>query len=468
MTHARQVAIALALITALKMVLASQIELTSLEAYYWLYGRHPALGYFDHPALVGWMTWLSTALFGSTTLGVRLLPIAGGTLGAWLTFLAARKLYDENTGRLAALLVALVPMTFMNSTQATPDAPLILFWSATLWALAHALSGGTRWWYAAGAFLGAAMLSKYNGVFLAVGTAGFAAFSPEHRGWLKRKEPYLAVLVALALFSPTLLWNAQNGWRSFAYQGVDRFAEHAFKAKYLVEFPGTQLALVTPIVCLWAWGAGLRTLVRWRASLWQDRLGASLALPLLLFIVALVSIRSVRGHWTAPAYTAAFVLAAAVVVRGGVWGRRLHAVTLALCALAWLAAPVVFALTPAEQRAPWAALAAEVRARRPDFVVARDYHDAAQMGWHLRPVESVDFSAIGRGGKAFPDWWQPAVHVGQRAVVVFPAKDYPNEMEALRRDFERVGEPETVAITRFGGRQETFVLVVAEGYRRRP
>ena len=38
------------------------------ETYYWLWGQHPALSYFDHPPLVGWTEGLFSVL-GWTTLG---------------------------------------------------------------------------------------------------------------------------------------------------------------------------------------------------------------------------------------------------------------------------------------------------------------------------------------------------------------------------------------------------------------
>jgi 4-amino-4-deoxy-L-arabinose transferase-like glycosyltransferase len=466
---ALQVLAAIAAVTAVKMLASAQVELTSLEAYYWLYGRHPAAGYFDHPAMIGWMVWLSTSLFGDSALGVRMVPLLGGSLGVWLTWLAGRRLYGDGAGRLAALLVAVVPMTFAYGAEATPDAPLLLFWSATMWALAHALSGGRpAWWLAAGVFLGGAMLSKYPGVFLAVGTLGFLLASPDHRGWLKRKEPYLAAIVALAVFSPTLGWNAQNGWQSLRYQGVGRFEESGgFKAKYLHQFPVSQLLYVTPIVCLWTWWAGLKVLARWRGSSWQDRLAASLGMPLLLFFLSLIFVRSVRGHWTAPAYAAALVLCAAAVERGGAWGRRLQWGSVAAVGAGLLLMPAVLMFVPREQMSPWAQLAAEVRKRKPGFVVGRDYHDAAQMAYHLRPVEGVDFTAVGRGGKSFPAWWRAERHAGRRAVLVYSPGDWPDAIDLVRQRFDRVGEPERVEVTRFGGRKEAFLLVTAEGYRAR-
>ena len=60
----------------------------------------------------------------------------------------------------------------------------------------------------------------------------------------------MAVAVALAAFAPTLIWNARNGWQSFAYQGVSRFKESSFEASQLYKFPISQLLLLTPAVCV--------------------------------------------------------------------------------------------------------------------------------------------------------------------------------------------------------------------------
>ena len=196
------------------MVLTAQLELTSVESYLWVCAQRPAAGYYDYPGMIAWMGRLSTTLFGHSPLGVRAVTIAGGAAMIGFVFLAARRLYDERVGRLAAFLAALVPDFFAFAAEATPDAPCLLFWSATVWALAHALSGDSpRWWLAAGLFLGLAMDSKYHAVFLGFGVFGFLLLSPDHRGWLRRKEPWLGVAVALLAFSPTILWNARNGWR---------------------------------------------------------------------------------------------------------------------------------------------------------------------------------------------------------------------------------------------------------------
>src|SRR5436190_13165731 len=155
MTPSRQVLALIAFVTLIRALLSAQLELTSVESYLWVCARRPSLGYYDYPGMIAWMGWLSTTLFGSSALGLRAVTILGSGGMIWLTFLAGRRLYDEQVGRLAASLVALVPIQFVFSAEATPDAPCLLFWAATAWALSHALSGGSPWWWIpAGLFLG--------------------------------------------------------------------------------------------------------------------------------------------------------------------------------------------------------------------------------------------------------------------------------------------------------------------------
>lgn len=468
----RQVLAVIALVTAARAILTAQVELTSVESYLWLCAQRPALGYFDYPGMIAWMAWLSTSIFGHSPLGVRAVTIAGGALMIWFVYLAARRLYDEKVGRLAALMAALVPDFFMYAATATPDAPCLLFWSATVWALAHALSGDSpRWWYLAGLFLGLAMDSKYHAVFLGFGAFGFLVLSPDQRGWLKRKEPWLAVLVALLAFSPTLIWNARNDWQSFGYQGVDRFRESGFRPRELWEYPVSQLLLLTPLIALWAWGAGFRTLAAWRASDWRDRFLAALGMPVLIFFFLVIFSRPVRGHWPVPGYVTALMLSAAVVMRGGDWGRRLHHGSLAVIAAACVLGPIALPfVVPREQRSGWGFLAAEVAKRNPDFVVCNEYHLASQMAYLLRPTEAWETTPLGRPTKNFPHWWEPGRYLGRNAVIVVESRKSGEVRPGAEASFERLGPVEKVTVPRsevFGkqGKKTEYDIFAAWNYR---
>lgn len=464
-----QVAAMIAAATLVKVAVSLELELTSAECYLWMCAQHPALGYYDYPALVAWMIRLSTALFGDGVLAVRLFTILSGAIMTAFVFLAARRLYEERTARLAAFLAGLAPLPFAYGAEALCDSPMLLFWAAALWALAHAFSGGSpAWWYGAGAFLGLSMMGKYHGVFIGVGVLAFLVFSPDHRSWLRRKEPYLAALLALAVFSPTIVWNAQHDWESIRYQGVGRFGERSVDLRELWKFPYSQLTLLTPAIALWAWGSGFRVLRRWRGSPWQDRFAASMSMSVLLFFLGVTLVRGSRGHWAVPGYLAAFILAAETIRRGGPWGRWLNWGSIGILGAAYVLLPLFLAFVPREQLTGWTQLAAAVRTLKPDFVVAREYHHASQMGYLLRPTPCVELTAVGRPSKSFPHWWRGEEHAGRDAVIVFDRKHGMDDLALFQRCFDRLDPPVEVSAPRFAGTPEVFLLIVARGYRPPP
>ena len=81
-------------------------------------------------------------------------------------------------------------------------------------------------WLSAGAMLGLTLLSKYTAVFLGLGVLIFLVVTRDRRRWLRRLDPYLAVVVALICFTPVLLWNAQHRWISLRWQGGRGTAYH--------------------------------------------------------------------------------------------------------------------------------------------------------------------------------------------------------------------------------------------------
>ncbi len=458
----RRTAQVIAAAAALKVLLSLLLEMSSVESYLWICAQRPALGYFDYPGMAPWLIALSTSLAGDSLLGVRLLTIACGAGTAWMIALAGRRLYGERVGGAAGALAAVLPLFFVHGSIASPDAPLFFFWSASFWALAVVFGGGPRgYWLLAGLFAGLAMESKYQAVFLPAGVLAFLAGSPDHRGWLARRDPYLAALVALAAFAPAVAWNAAHGWESFLYQGVSRFGERGFRAGELVDFPLSQLAWLTPAPALLGWIAGARILGRWRTSAWPDRLCVALGLPLLLFMAAVVFLRPVRAHWAAPAYAALVVLAAA---KAQGWNRKLLASTAWAAAAAWVILVGGLAFVPRERVTGWSRLAEEVAKRRPDFVIGREYHLASQLGYHLRPLPAVEYTALGRPSKAFPHWWEAERFRGKTAVVVTDPKHAAEERAWMAARFERLGPEELVEIPRFRG-VERYLLITAVGYR---
>jgi hypothetical protein len=318
----------IAAFTLLRLLLAASTPLLPQEAYYWSWSRHPALSYFDHPPLASWMIALSTAVFGSTVFGIKTAAVAW-SLGwnlLWLRLI--QDMYDDR--RLAFWSILALNLTLVYEAYAigpTPDGPLLFGWVGTVWAVWRAgASGQARWWLLAGVFAGLGLLGKYSAVLLLPVVLLYLATSPTQRHWLRRPWPYLAVLIAAAMFVPVLLWNAEHQWASFAFQGSKRVGQMAaFKPRFFIVLLATQLLLVTP----WLFGLSLTAL--WRAAreaiagAASDRtrlLLFSAAVPLLLFTA--VSFRShVKLNWLAPAYWSLIILGTHHWLQRGASLRRL-------------------------------------------------------------------------------------------------------------------------------------------------
>ena len=308
-------AIALGLLTLLRLVVAVFIPTSPDEAYYWLWAQAPAAGYYDHPFMVAAWVHIGTTMFGNTAFGIRFLGPISTAIGSWLVFDAARRL-GIGRGYGAAILLNATLLFGAGSVLMTPDTPLLFFWIATLWATARIVAGGSGWWWiVTGIAAGLALDSKYTAALLLAGIGLWALLTPLGRRWLFRDlRPWAALVIALALFLPVILWNAHHGWVSFAKQGGRTADFHPARAlQFLGELIGGQLGLATPIIFI------LCVIGLWRATaiaLRRREAGSSLlvalgVLPALVFIQHALGDR-VQGNWPEIIYPAAVIAAAAL------------------------------------------------------------------------------------------------------------------------------------------------------------
>jgi dolichol-phosphate mannosyltransferase len=229
----------------LRLMYSGQVELLPEETYYWNYSRHLDFGYLDHPPMVSWLISAGTAVFGNTEFGVRIGALASGAIASWFMYRLTRNLFGEPAGLAALALMQALPFFFLSGLLMTPDAPLTAAWAGTLYFVERALLADRRgaWWWA-GVCLGLGLLSKYTMGLLALATFTFMLLDARSRLWLRRFEPYGAALLACAIFSPVLVWNAQNEWTSFVFQTSRRLAERPrFQFHKLL---GSWILLLTP------------------------------------------------------------------------------------------------------------------------------------------------------------------------------------------------------------------------------
>jgi 4-amino-4-deoxy-L-arabinose transferase-like glycosyltransferase len=318
----RNTALTISGLVVLRLIAAAWTPLTFDEAYYWMWSKHLAGGYYDHPPAVAAVIALGTMVAGDTELGVRLVSILLALPMSWAVFRAGSILFDgARVGATAAILLNVTLMAAVGTLIVTPDAPLLVASSFLLFFLAKLLETGRgAWWLAAGAAVGAALLSKYTALFFGPAILIWLLSVPDLRRWLVSPWPYLGGLVALALFSPVILWNADHHWVSFIKQ-MGRARIEDFRPAFIAELIPTQIAFATPLV--WILGAmGLYGLFA-RGS---GKKASRVLISAMFWTIALYFVwhslhARVEANWFGPVYPS-FAVAAAVAAHSTRWEAR--------------------------------------------------------------------------------------------------------------------------------------------------
>jgi 4-amino-4-deoxy-L-arabinose transferase-like glycosyltransferase len=478
---------ALALIAAfsvLRLISASLVGLGVDEAYTLAIARQLQLSYFDHPPLHLWLVHLFSGVLGYGRLA-RLPFIALFAGSSWLLFALTRRLFGPRAGVWAVLTLNLSAFfTVVAGSWVLPDGPLIF----CLLAAACQLTGiffdandpqappdGRRVgsWLGVGLWIGLAGLSKYQAVLFAFGVAVFLLSTVRGRAWLRRPGPYLAALTAAAILSPVLIWNAQNHWASFAFQGGRAAADHGLR-------PAAALsALLGQAVLLLPWIFVPLVLAAYRAAR-SDRTDArrwfclAVGVPgILLFALTPVWGPTSLPHWAMPSWLFLMPLLGDMLALAETdrrWPKLWASSSLVGFLILWMALvsdantgwigrawPRTFAKgDPTLESVEWAPLADAVSGldllkQRNLFVVSMKWNEAGRLApifWDRAPV--VVFSDDPRGfgySRGVGDL------VGRDALIVVKSEDLGAGLDRIRLCFASI-EPLSTAEFGRSGRPE--------------
>ncbi len=314
--------IVLALV-ALRLLAAVWTPLTFDEAYYWMWSKHLAGGYYDHPPMVALVIRAGTMIAGDTELGVRLVSILLARPMSFAVFQTAAILFGgRRVAATATILLNITLMVAVGTLIVTPDAPSLVAASFVLFFLAKVLETGQgAWWLAVGAAVGCALLSKYTSLFFGPAILIWVAAVPKQRRWLLSPWPYLGAIVAFAIFAPVIIWNAEHQWLSFLKQISGRIKVEDFRPAYLAELIPTQVAFATPLVFILG-AMGLHALARRQAGALSSRVLINAMFWTITAYFVWHSLHArVEADWFAPVYPS-LAIAAAVAAHLVRWEER--------------------------------------------------------------------------------------------------------------------------------------------------
>ena len=423
---------------AVRLVIAGLVPLLPDETYYWEWSRRPAASYFDHPPAISAVIAFGTALFGHTRIGVRFGAILLSLLGSLAAIAIARRLGGGRAALIAAVALAVMPMAAAGLLLATPDAPLLAAFAIGTWALVRAIKkepgsmAEIGWWCATGLALGAALLSKYTAVLLPAGAAFGFVLDPRLRRRLLTPGPWIGVGLGLAAFSPVIMWNAELGWPSFAFQldhGLGGGASDAGLLTRLLgtvnrelEYLGGQLGLVSPILFVLMGIATVRTVRSGVKGEGDSRRTVLAGIALVVFVTFALSAarRHVEPNWPAPAYVTAVVLMGTVAWKDRgrrwlKWGIWLGAAVVAVFYVQALvpALPIDARRDPIAQGHGWESLAGVTDSARvklldegcPSVYVATNrYQEASELAFHLSDHPTVFSLNVRRRSNQYALW----------------------------------------------------------------
>ncbi|MCW5698170.1 MAG: glycosyltransferase family 39 protein [Bauldia sp.] len=297
---------------AVRLLTIGEFGLFLDEAYYWVWSQHLAASYYDHPPLVALMIRASTFLFGDGPFGVRALGAVSIAVDAMLVYAIGRTLLGSRRAAAWGAIFFNVSILAGIGMIVVPDQPMMVFWLGALYGVARIARGGSgAWWLFVGLMVGLTGLAKYTALFLGLGIVLWLVLVPSQRRWLKSPMPYLGALVALAVFSPVLVWNAENGWSSFALQ-LDRTAYEfeSLQWRGFVQFLVLLVLMAGPPVFILAATGAVSVLRRgWRLDPGLALLIVT-ALPLPLYLAVHSFSEWIGGHWLAPVLANGALLAA--------------------------------------------------------------------------------------------------------------------------------------------------------------
>jgi len=282
-----------------RLYLSATLQLHPDEAYYWLWSRYLDVGYFDHPPMVAYFIWLST-LFSKSELWVRFSGTLVLLLLSGLMWRLAMQLYKSvPVAAGSVLLFNLYPLTMLGMIVITPDVPILLFWSVSVYLFWQVIHSQKAWlWYPLGVTFGLALLSKYTAILMVPCFFIYLILTDERR-WLKTIHPYLAIVVGLVCFLPVVIWNRSNEWVSFLFQLKHGLGADDVEASNAAVYTAGQMLIAGPVVwILGMYAAGVSLYRRDKETL----LLVCTAVPVILFF-GITSVRKLAGpNWPVFAY----------------------------------------------------------------------------------------------------------------------------------------------------------------------
>jgi len=225
--------------TLFNAIQAYTLELQGDEAYYWLYSRYLAWGYFDHPPMVAIFIRIGDSLLHNE-FGLRLLTVLTSTASVYLLWLILKKYAVDPIAFI--LVISGVFIFHIYGFTTTPDVPLFFF-TVLFYFFYQQYIEKDKWGLAVilALIIACILYSKYNGILLIVFTVA------ANIKILSRWSFWFIALLSVFLYLPHILWEVNHGYPSINYHLFERSARTYDFTDTFSYLPG-QLLMAGPLI----------------------------------------------------------------------------------------------------------------------------------------------------------------------------------------------------------------------------
>jgi 4-amino-4-deoxy-L-arabinose transferase-like glycosyltransferase len=231
------------------------------ELYFLAAGQHLDWGYADQGPVTPLIARAMSELAPDSLTVLRLPSALAAGITVLLTGLLARELGGRRRAEWIAVTCAAVAVIVLFTGHLLSTSTFdLLVWAALTWLAVRAVrTGDDRLWLIAGVVLGVGLLNKPLPAFLALGMlAGVAIAGP--RRLLRNPYVWSGAAIALALWSPWIIWQADRGWPQIDVSREIAAGGSASSETWWAIVP-FQVLLVSPVLAP-IWIAGLVRLFR--------------------------------------------------------------------------------------------------------------------------------------------------------------------------------------------------------------
>jgi hypothetical protein len=247
-------------------------------------------------------------LLGDSLTAIRFFPALAHAATLVLTALIVKNMGGKLFAIcLACLAVFLSPIHVAMHSYYSMNAIDILLWAVALLLLLKIINTQKNsYWILLGIVLGIGLLNKISVLFLGAGIA--VGLLLTQRKWFSTRWPYLAGIIAFALFLPYIVWNLTHDLAHLEF--INNASTGKYSGRSHMDFILEMLLQLNPVSAP-LWISGLLALFFY-APLKEYRLIGWIYLT--VFLILLIN-RTSKGEYLTPVYVGLFAAA-------GVWAEQ--------------------------------------------------------------------------------------------------------------------------------------------------